>query len=325
MPIAPPARVMVISELSTVAGASFVAPACPWPRASKPTQSTPQSTSGSPRICAIWSPTEASFETSTVSQPKLFACARRSGIRSPTMTTAAPSSCAPAAAARPTGPRAGDINRRARSDTRRDAAVIAGREDIGKAGETRDLRHGLRLVRELQQVQVGVGNHDVFRLAADPAAHIDVAVSRARPRRIHVQADAGLAFLAVPAAAAGNVERHGAEIADFDELHVAPRFDHFAGDFMAENQAMRRGRAPAHHVLIASADIRGNDLQNHAVLAFAISEGQLGKVDALNLDLARAHVCQTTIACHYVSFLDLNLPFQLEIYQKAAAPASATA
>ena len=42
--------------------------------------------------------------TSMVSHPKLRACSRRSGIRSPTMTTAAPSSCAECAAARPTGP-----------------------------------------------------------------------------------------------------------------------------------------------------------------------------------------------------------------------------
>ena len=140
---------------------------------------------------------------------------------------------------------AGDVDRRARSDTRRDRAVIAGREDVGKAGQALDLRHRLRLIRELQKVQVRVGNHHVFRLAADPAAHIDVAVSRARPRRIHVQADAGLAFLAIAAASAGDVERNGAEVADFDELDVAARFDHFAGDFMAENQAMRRRRAPS--------------------------------------------------------------------------------
>ena len=102
MPSAPPARVMSISELSTVAGASRSA-SLPWPRASKPTASTPQSTSGSPRICAIWS-LGSPWETSTVSQPKLRAWASRSALRSPTITTAAPSSCAEAAAASPTGP-----------------------------------------------------------------------------------------------------------------------------------------------------------------------------------------------------------------------------
>ena len=41
---------------------------------------------------------------STVSQPKLLACASRSGIMSPTITTAAPSRWHEAAQARPTGP-----------------------------------------------------------------------------------------------------------------------------------------------------------------------------------------------------------------------------
>ena len=65
----------------------------PWPRASNPTASTAASTSGTPRICSIWS-FGSPLEMSTVSQPKLFACFRRSGIMSPTMTTAAPSSSA---------------------------------------------------------------------------------------------------------------------------------------------------------------------------------------------------------------------------------------
>ena len=100
-----------------------------------------------------------------------------------------------------------------------------------------DLGHGAILVREFQQVEIGVGDHDVFRLAADPAAHVDVAVGRAGPRRIDVQADAGLAFLAIAAAPAGDVERHRDQVADLDEFDVAARLDHFAGDFVAENQA----------------------------------------------------------------------------------------
>ena len=53
--------------------------------------------------CSICSP-GSPFETSIVSQPKLRACSRRSGMRSPTITTEAPRSCAECAAARPTGP-----------------------------------------------------------------------------------------------------------------------------------------------------------------------------------------------------------------------------
>jgi hypothetical protein len=54
MPIRPAARVMSIIVLSTVACRS-VAASSPWPRASNPTASTAASTSGTPRICSIWS------------------------------------------------------------------------------------------------------------------------------------------------------------------------------------------------------------------------------------------------------------------------------
>jgi hypothetical protein len=51
------------------------AASAPWPRASNPTASTPQSTSGTPRICSIWS-CGAPCDTSIVSQPKLWACSK---------------------------------------------------------------------------------------------------------------------------------------------------------------------------------------------------------------------------------------------------------
>ena len=104
MPILPATRVTSISEFSTVAGASSCEPLCPWPRASKPTQSMAQSTSGSPRMAAICSPSEVSSDKSTVSKPTARACCRRAGLTSPTIVTAAPSKRAEAAAAMPTGP-----------------------------------------------------------------------------------------------------------------------------------------------------------------------------------------------------------------------------
>src|ERR1039458_10838456 len=54
-------------------------------------------------MASIWSANGA-LAMSTVSQPKLRAWARRSGTRSPTITTAAPSKWQDAAQARPTGP-----------------------------------------------------------------------------------------------------------------------------------------------------------------------------------------------------------------------------
>ncbi|MNJ55868.1 hypothetical protein D3C77_513870 [compost metagenome] len=104
IPILPATRTTPINELSTVAGASCLAPAWPWPRASKPTASTAQSTSGSPSRLAICSCSGVSWDRSAISKPWALAWARRTGLTSPTITTAAPSRRAEAAAARPTGP-----------------------------------------------------------------------------------------------------------------------------------------------------------------------------------------------------------------------------
>ena len=180
---------------------------------------------------------------------------------SPTMTHGGAQQMTGGGAGQSDRTRAGNVNDRARTDARGDRAVIAGREDVGEQREVLDLRHRAIFVREFEQVEIGVGHHDVLRLAADPAAHIDIAVGRARTCRIDVQADAGLAFFAVAAAPAGDVERHGNQVADLDELDVAAGLDDLAGDLMAENQSVRRGRAAAHHVLVAAADIGSNDLQ----------------------------------------------------------------
>ncbi len=202
---------------------------------------------------------------STVSQPKLRACARRSSFRSPTMTTAAPSSCAPAAAASPTGSGAGDVDRRAHAHARGDGAVEAGREDVGEHRQVEDLLERLIAVRELQQVPVGVRHQDVLGLTADPAAHVDVAVGAAGSVGIDVQADAGLALLAVAAAAARDVEGHRDDVADLDELDVGADLDDLAGDLVAEDQAGGGGRAAAHHVLVGAADVRRDRAQDRPV------------------------------------------------------------
>ena len=147
-----------------------------------------------------------------------------------------------------------DVDDRARPHARGDGSVVTRGEDIGEQGQVFDLRHGLIPVRELQQVEVGVGHHHVFGLSADPAAHVDVAVRGARTGGVNVQADAGLAFLAVAAAPAGDIERHRDDVADADELDVSAGLDHLACDFVAEDEARGSGRASANHVLVAAAD-----------------------------------------------------------------------
>jgi hypothetical protein len=119
---------------------------------------------------------------------------------------------------------------------------------------------------ELDEIEVGIRNHDEFRLTADPAAHIDVAVSSARPSRIYGETDPRLAFAAIATAAAGDVERHGADVTDIQKLNVTTLLDNLAGDFMTQHQTGRRRSASADHVLIRSANVRRNDLQDYGVI-----------------------------------------------------------
>src|SRR6218665_3254873 len=284
MPILPAARVTSINELRTVAGASACEPAWPWPRASKPTASTAQSTSGVPRICAICSASVASLDRSTVGKPTLRACSRRAGLTSPTMTTAAPSSRADAAAATPTGP---------------DPAPYTEPPGPTPSPTTPGARGG---GGEREQVDGGARPHRISGRPADPAAHVDIAIGAAGPRRVDAQAHAGVLLLATAAAPAGDVERHRHDVARRQHLHIAAHFEHLAGDLMAQHQPGRRGGAPAHHMLVRSANVGAQHLQDHAMLGAATRRvDQFGKGDRLHLDLALAQINDTAIRWHFMS------------------------
>ena len=56
-------------------------------------------------------------------------------------------------------------------------------------------------------------------------------------------------------------------------------------------------------LLIAAADVRRNDLQEHPMFALAFTQRQLGKLNILNFHNARPDVCNATITCH-----DIALP-----------------
>jgi len=143
------------------------------------------------------------------------------------------------------------------------------------------------LVRKLEQVEIRVGHHHIVGLPADPSAHIDISIGASGAIGVDVKADASVALSASSAAAACDVERDRHEIADLKILDVPTFLDHFAGNLMSEHHAGRRSRAAPDHVLIGAADIRGDDLENDAVidgLSRRIAEGW--KVDLLNFDVA---------------------------------------
>src|SRR5439155_17834936 len=192
-------------------------------------------------------------------------------------------------------------------------AVKAGQEDVGEHGQVEDLLHRLLFVGELEQVPVGVGNHHVLCLAADPATHVHVAVGGTGALWVDVEADTGLALLAVPAAPASDVEGHRAEVALLDVLDIAPDLDHLAGDLVAEDQALWCGGPAPDHVLVRAADVGGDDLQDDAVLTLAadvlgvdawpVLEHQFGVVDGLDLNLARTDVGDGLVTRHEAPLL----------------------
>ena len=194
----------------------------------------------------------------------------------------------------------GNVNGRPWSNPCGDRTMIAGGENIREESEVFDLSHGLIPIRELQQVEVRIGYHHVLRLTTDPAAHVHVAISRAGAGRIHIQADASLAFLAVGATTTGNVEGDTDDVTFLDELHVAACLDDFARDFMAKDQALLGGGTATHHVLVRAADVGADDFEDDSVLAFALLFAQLQfwEINALNFDLSGPHVGDTLIARH---------------------------
>jgi hypothetical protein len=186
--------------------------------------------------------------------------------------------------------------------------VVAGREDVGEHGQVEDLLQRLVAVGEPEQVPVGVRDQHVLGLAADPAAHVHVPVGRSRPVGVDLQADAGLAFLAVAAPAAGDVERYGADVPDLDELDIGPDVDHLTGDLVSEHQTLGGGGPPTHHVLVAAADVAGDCLEDRSVRGtpadvLLVDAGPVPHlvrrvVDVLDLDLAGALIDHRAIGWH---------------------------
>ena len=174
--------------------------------------------------------------------------------------------------------------------------MVAGGQDVGQAGQVADFFHGAVAVREFQQVEVGVRHHHKLGLAANPAAHVDIAVGTASAGGIDAQAHAGVLLLAGAAAATGHVERHRHDVALFEGFHITAHFQHLAGDFVAQHQTGQRGGPAAHHVLVGTADVGGQHPQNHAVLCrLAQRVDEFGERDGLHLDLAVAYVYDTSV------------------------------
>src|SRR5205085_5432529 len=101
------------------------------------------------------------------------------------------------------------------------------------------------------------------------------------------------------AAPAGNVKGHRDQIAHVQKFDVAAFLDDLAGNLMPQHQAGRSRSPAAHHVLIAAADIGGDDPQKNAMInLLALRVLQFRKVNRLNLNFTWTKINYATIGCH---------------------------
>ena len=179
-------------------------------------------------------------------------------------------------------------------------------KDVRQQRQVFDLGHRPVAIGEFQQIEIGIRDHHILGLAANPTSHNHVSVSRTRSCGIDVQADASPAFLAIATAATGDVKGYRTEVADFDKFDIPARLDHLPGDFVAQHQPNRSSGASTHHMLIATADIGGDYLKNDPMLALAIAQCEFWKIDGVNLHFPRSHVFDASVCRHLFSPWNCN-------------------
>ncbi len=173
-----------------------------------------------------------------------------------------------------------------------------------------DLGHGLVFVREPQDVEIGVRDHHVLGLAADPTTHVDITVGSTGTGGVDIQADARFPFFAIAAAAARNIKGHRDEITNVHKFNVPACFDDLTGNLMPEYEPGRCRGAASHHVLVAPTNIGAHHPEDHTMVTTAVSESKHREIDRLELDLAGANVRNTLVAPH-TSPLPLRQPHAL--------------
>src|SRR5699024_1850454 len=112
--------------------------------------------------------------------------------------------------------------------------------------------------RDDPECQVCLSLHDLFCLAASPAAHVYIAVCPARSFRVNIQTDMCFLFTAHYTASACNVEWNRSDVPFFDEFYISSHFNNFSRNFMPQHESFRRCRSASDHMLVTAANIRCN-------------------------------------------------------------------
>src|SRR6185437_9510673 len=148
-------------------------------------------------------------------------------------------------------PRAVHGHRLAGADIRQLTAVVSGREYVREQGIVR-LVLGSR--RQLQAIEIGERDSQIFCLATWIRTHRDISVGASRESRIHGQAEPGVACLAVLAEPAGHVEWHDHAVAYRETRYPGTGLHDDAQVLVPEYDAgLRRGHSLV-HVQVRAAD-----------------------------------------------------------------------
>jgi hypothetical protein len=94
-----------------------------------------------------------------------------------------------------------------------------------------------------------------------------------------------LARFAIAATATGDVKGHRYQVALFYKFNITPRFYHYARYFVAKHYARRGGCTPAHHVLVAAANVGRYNFQDNAVVTFPVAQGQFRVLNFAHFNL----------------------------------------
>lgn len=140
--------------------------------------------------------------------------------------------------------------------------MIAGGEDVGEQHEV-----GLVLLarRQLQTVEVGVGNAQILRLPARPGPHGDVAVGATGEAGIDGLAEPGESLYTVGTEPAGDIEGHDHAVALLERGDALAEFLDDPHVLVAEDDAGLRGGTAFVHVQVGPAYRGGGDSYDHIV------------------------------------------------------------
>src|ERR1039458_1336831 len=121
----------------------------------------------------------------------------------------------------------------------------------------------LRVIREFQTIEVGIGHAKVFGLAAAVRSHPRAAMGRAGRSGIGSKTKPSHPRLTIFTKSAGNIERQTNPVTHFNPVHGFAHLHDLAEILVAEDSAFLHVGPAFIHMQIRTADVSARDLHQH--------------------------------------------------------------